>query len=419
MAVEFEIVPIVPFEDGVAFGRKLGGAKLRKEIKDTLAHASLKDSLGAMSRASLEKLALAKLNAPPDFTRFPELADLYPERVDYLRGVAKGAGCTLGEAAVHSYALFRKRNEFWHASVACDRTPQDLGRCSGVAMVGADGTIGFHSMESNPPPKPRGYRHRAPKPFKGFKQVAAKAKTWKLHKPRTGYVVDWGATNERGVGAICGVSCSTHLDDPIADTWPCNDVPLLRFAGSVQQLQELWARYTEHNFGRASMIFGDTAPGGGDAVVVEKSFRRVGFRRLNGKQAIWCTEGYFETPEMQSFINARRNQFIERTGRHLGCEDRQYFTDCAVRFTRIGELCHMPWGFGLEHLRRIVTDHATFPRAVCRHGGPDTAAYDQSVTMQSVIYDLTKNQMLVRKWVPWKKWCCEVPEEVTQGPPRP
>src|SRR5262245_16704389 len=105
MAVDFEIVPLIPFDDGVAFGKSLGGAKLRKETKGALAHAYLKDSLGAMSRASLERYVLARLNSPPDFTRFPELEDIYPERVEYLRGVAKGAGCTLGEAAMHSYVL--------------------------------------------------------------------------------------------------------------------------------------------------------------------------------------------------------------------------------------------------------------------------------------------------------------------------
>jgi hypothetical protein len=90
-----------------------------------------------------------------------------------------------------------------------------------------------------------------------------------------------------------------------------------------------------------------------------------------------------------------------------------------VRFTRLAELVHENWGRGYEHMRRVLTDHATFPRAVCRHMGPDTAPYDRSMTQQQNWVDLTHNRAFVRKWIPWKKFCCEVPEEMTQYPARP
>ena len=89
-----------------------------------------------------------------------------------------------------------------------------------------------------------------------------------------------------------------------------------------------------------------------------------------------------------------------------------------ARFTNLGRLCHEPWGLGEEHMRRILTDHSVFPRAVCRHAGPDTAEYDRTITQGSHFVNLTHNRGHTRQWVPWKKFCCEVPEVVTQYPPR-
>ena len=157
----------------------------------------------------------------------------------------------------------------------------------------------------------------------------------------------------------------------------------------------------------------------GDAVAIEKSFRRIGVRPLGPSGTLWVTEGHFESPAMFAYIRAKRLAYIEQMGRDLGAGDMQYATDCHVRFTHLAELCHQPWGQGHEHMRRVLTDHAPFPRAICRHGGPDTAPYDQSITMDSWFSDLTHNCSYHRHWVPWKKFCCEVPEKVTQYPARP
>lgn len=180
-------------------------------------------------------------------------------------------------------------------------------------------------------------------------------------------------------------------------------------------LAELYRRYTLHNWGRASQLWADVH---GNAMVVEKSFRRIGIRMLEGF-ALWCTEGYWHDPEMNAFQRAKRLQYIQKAGKHLGAEDMQYATDCAVRFTRIAEFCHQNHGRGYKHLNRILTDHAPFPRAVCRHGGPDTALYDRTVTMGSSFKDLTHNRTFSRGWVPWKKFPCEVPWKATQYPPLP
>jgi hypothetical protein len=286
-----------------------------------------------------------------------------------------------------------------------------------VLLVGPDGILASHGVDDLPSaPRPPGYRHRHPGPHGQWK-VGKRIRTERLtlKKPRTGYIQNWGVANEKGLGIFAGTSCSTWLDDPIEDTWPVNQVPLLRFAASIEQLTVLYRRYTLHNWGRGSMIWADSQ---GDACVIEKSFRRTGIRRLKGS-ALWCTEGHFESPDMHAFIRAKRLEYVERAGKHLGADDLVYADDCAVRFRHIGALCHEPLGCGYQHMNRIMTDHAVFPRAVCRHGGPDTDPYDQTVTQVSYFADVTHNRRFTRTWIPWKKFPCQVPWTVTQYPDRP
>jgi len=419
MATQIEIVPVVAFHEGVAAGQKLGRQGLKRALNRMLALECLKHTLGAMSRTELRRYAMMRLHTEPDYARYPELEDLYPERLDFLRGLAEGAGCSLQQAVVYDYVSYRAEIDSWSLSVHDLENPGhiDRGHCSGVLLVGRDGVLGAHVGDSKPEqPKPKGYRFRPP-PAHGKWMACKKSSPRKLvlRKPRTGYIESWGVANEKGVGCCGGTSCSTLLDEPIEDTWPIGSVPLLRFARDVEHLAELYRRYTLHNWGRASQVWADSR---GNGMIVEKSFRRIGIRMLEGA-ALWCTEGYWHDPEMHAFQRARRLEYIRKAGKHLGAGDMQYATDCAVRFTRLAELCHEPLGHGYRHMNRIVTDHAPFPRAVCRHGGPDTAPYDETVTMGVGINDLTHNRALRRSWVPWKKFPCEVPWQVTQYPAPP
>lgn len=406
------IVPENPFADGRDAGKKLGPRGVEKATREALAHAYLKDSLGAMSRQSLETYVLARLETPPDFVAFPELQDLYPERLDYLRGLAEGAGVKLAAAAVLDYVQYRRETEIWYQSYQLQRSP---GHCSGIILIGPDGVLGAHSAESVPPPRPRGYKHRAARPHKA-RVAKPKLVDLTLKRPRTGYIEGWGATNEMGVACVAGVSCGVWLDEPIEDVWPIKSVPLLRFARDIPQFEQLYRRYNLHNWGRASQAFADIH---GNALIVEKSFRRIGTRRHSGPGALWCTEGHFQTDEMSAYIRAKRHEYLARTNKSLGAGDMQYATDCAVRFTHIGELCDRPWGLGMDHMRKILSDHETFPRAVCRHGGPDTDPYDETVTMAQSMANLTHNRHHGRGWTPWKTFCCETVETVAQYPARP
>lgn len=412
-SAQFEIVPIRPYEDGVEAGRATNRETIAARCRELLEDRHLKPTLGQMSREELGRYAMARLEAPPDFGRYPELEDIYPERVDNLRGFAQGADISVQDAAVFSYLKYRREIDHWYHTYQLERDP---GHCSGVLLIGPDGIIGGQSVESEPPTKPAGYQFKGWQPYNGLESLPPETPKLVLRKPRTGYIESWGVTNEKGVGAICGNSCGVWLDEPIEDTWPVHDFPLLRFARNVTHLEELYRRYTLHIWGRFSQIYADT---GGNAIVVEKSYRRIGIRRLNGATALWCTEGHFESPEMGGYIRDRRLEYLEKAGKHLGAGDMQYATDCHVRFTRLAAMCHEDWGRGYDHIRRILTDHSTFPRAVCRHGGPDTAPYDTSVTMSSFFLDVTHNRSFRRDWDPWQRFCCEVPEKVTQYPARP
>lgn len=410
---KIDIIPVIPFDEGVAQGKALGRQELRARTAAALCGRYLKTTLGAMSRAGLAREVMARLETPPDYGRYPELEDLYPEKLDELRGLAEGSACTLPEAAVYSYVCFRQHIEDWYWRHQVCGEP---GHCSGVMFDGPDGVIGGQSSESLPPPAPVRYRWRPPPPHALLRQLKADRPPLALRKPRTGYIESWGVGNEKGVALLCGVSCSVLLDEPIEDTWPIGPVPLLRFAGNVRELAALYERYTLHNWSRVNQIWADTS---GQAVAVEKCFRRIGLRWIGPDRTLWVTEGHYESPEMAAYMRAKRLEYLRRTGKDLGAEDMQYATDCHVRFTRLAELCHLPLGRGYKHIRRVLTDHAPFPRAICRHGGPDTAPYDRSVTLNSRFEDVTHNRQFIRKWISWKKFPCEVPETVVQYPVPP
>ena len=278
--------------------------------------------------------------------------------------------------------------------------------------MGPDGVLGGQSVDSGVPPPPKGYRHRRPVSRTHFHQSRVCYSGRVLRKPRTGYMMLSDYCNEKGVASMCGASSGVWLDEPFEDTWPIMEFPFFRFAENVKHMAQLQRRYVLFSVGKGSnSIYADLA---GNAMVVEKSSRRLGIRMIGDAGVLWCTEGHFESPEMHAYMRAKRLEYVSRMGRHLGCGDLQYATDCAVRFTHIGELCHEPWGRGFAHMRRALTDHVTFPRAVCRHGGPDTDPYDTSVTLQGWIRDLTRGREYTRDWIPWKKFCCEAPEKVTQ-----
>jgi len=407
-----DIIPIIPFDDGVSEGQRIGRAQMLQQTEALLGGTYLRSTLGAMARAEVSRYVMGRLETPPDYGMYPELEDIYPERLDFLRGMAQGAACTLEEVAVYRYVVYLEHIERWWWT---HQAQQEPGHCSGVMFDGPDGVIGGQSSESGPPPRPEQYRFSPPPAYAGLQQLPTRYPPLVPRRPRTGYIENWGVGNEKGVTCFCSNSCSVLMDERIEDTWPIESVPLLRFAADVRQLAELYQRYTLHNWTRANQIWADVS---GNAVAVEKCFRRIGLRWIGDDRTLWVTEGHFESPEMFAYMRAKRHEYLQKAGKDLGAEDMQYATDCYVRFTRLAELCHMPWGRGYEHIRRVLTDHAPFPRAVCRHGGPDTASYDQSVTMDSAFSDLTHNRSFHRVWLPWEKFPCQMPEIVEQYPER-
>ena len=421
MPVAFEIVPERPFEDGVEQGRQLGKTALLAQIDSLLRDAVFADTFGAMARAEVTRYVMGRLETAPDYGVYPELADLFPERVEAIRGFAEGADCSLHEAAIHNYLTYKHWSiTFWQQYQVAGAPV--CGHCSHALLIGPDGILGGQCLDSAPSAKPADYRHR-PTPSHGdWLALPTIDFHGTIRKPRTGYIEQWGYHgeqywgNEKGLAYMGGGTVGMWLDDPPADVWPCQNVPLLRFAADVHELVALAQRYKLHTPGGGSSVYADIS---GNAVVVEKSLREVDFRLIGNERALWCTEGYYHTPKMSALLNDRRKVYLERAGLHPGSPDMQYFTDCIVRFGRLAELCHEEWGFGYAHLNKILTDHAPFPRALCRHGGPDTAPYDETITLMSWIHNVTYNRSHIRQSTPWQQFCCEVPWTVEQYPERP
>ncbi|MAE60048.1 MAG: hypothetical protein CMJ49_01700 [Planctomycetaceae bacterium] len=397
-----QIIDECPFDDGVAAGRALGREALAGQTREWLDDPLLCDDLGAMSEAALARRIVGRLETEPDDGSRPELAEVYPDRVDYVRGVAEGAGCTIEQAALHDYVQYVRGIR---DATAMMRPPLDGGGCSGAFMVGPDGVLTGQNIDS-------GAQHRPP----DFGVTESGPVELTLKRPRSGYICDWGLTNEVGLAAVgAGGSVGTWLDEPVVDVWPYKTIPLTRFARNVGELADLCERYRTFNPGRGTGVWADVT---GAAVVVEESHRRVGIAHVEDDVA-WATEGNFQTDSMSAYIRERRLAYVKSRGRHLGANDLQYATDCAVRYCHLGELTHRDLGRGMDHMRAVLTDHAPFPRAVCRHGGPDTDEYDQTITLQSTVRNLTTNRAYARMFVPGKKFCCEVPEVVMEYPPRP
>jgi len=135
-----DIIPIIPYADGEATGKQLGRKLLQQRIAEALNSCYLKPTLGEMMRSELTQQVMERLETPLDYGRYPELEDIYPERVDYLRGLAAGAECTLAEAAVYSYVTFRLDIDSWYWSHQLVPEP---GHCSGVLFEGPDGRAGW------------------------------------------------------------------------------------------------------------------------------------------------------------------------------------------------------------------------------------------------------------------------------------
>lgn len=398
---EIRIIDESPFNDGLDVGRGLGRAPLVDQTRAWLDDRLFRDDLSAMSESALMRRIIERLEAEPTDASRPELAEVYPDRLDYVRGLAAGADCTLEQAALYDYVQYA--HEIRHWSAIMHPTSED-GHCSGVFMAGPDGVLTGQNIDS-------GVMHRPP----DFGIKASGPVSLTLKRPRTGYIADWGLTNEHGVGQAVGGSVGTWLDEPIVDMWPYKQMPLLRFARNVHDLADLYQRYRLFNWGRGAGVWADLS---GDAIVTEHSYRRVGIEHIHDRAA-WATEGHFQTDSMSAYIRERRLKYVRSRGKHLGADDLQYAADCAVRYAHIGELVHLDLGRGIEHMRAVLTDHAPFPRAVCRHGGPDTDPYDQAITLQSSIRNLTTNRAHVRVFVPGDKFCCQVPEIVMEYPPRP
>ncbi|HOS44716.1 MAG TPA: hypothetical protein PK794_13590, partial [Armatimonadota bacterium] len=185
MITGIEIIPVIPFAEGAAAGTAAGAACVRARIDALCRGPYLRDTLGALTREELDRRVTARLETPPDVTTYPELQEVYPERVEWLRGFAAGAACTRTEAAVYDYLTYRTYIEGQYRMYQLQPPP---GHCSGALLVGPDGVLAGQNIDTAPPPKPADYRHRAPRAYRGLRQRKAVGARPVLRRPPTGYI---------------------------------------------------------------------------------------------------------------------------------------------------------------------------------------------------------------------------------------
>lgn len=393
MRVPVYIVDENPHEDGVLLGKALGPGRLRAETSALLNDELLQPTLGQTSDRELQTLLHGRLESAPDTTKYPELAELFPELVERLRGKAKGAGVSLAEVALHEYLGYRRNQIFWWRQFQAP-PPEEIGLtdgCSGVVVVGDEIWLGKNvdSLPSYPPPR-------------NLDKVIVK-------KPRTGYAC-LPVRSEAGIANSGGASVSTWLDDEPADVWPFIDpFPITRYAATVKEVSELYTRYADYLPNRQSVCFVDK---NGDSISVDNSFRRNGVSP--GRDGLaWHTEGYFRNPEMKAFLAAKRDEFSRRFDISPASYHNAYYADCVVRFTNLGRLLELPGDRGYAHIRRALEDHSPFPRALCRHDSPDRPSYDKTITNVSRAVDY-KNRTMYERYATPDRPCCEQTDVVTE-----
>lgn len=394
-----------PFEAGRQAGLKDGAERIRAfngvEVRRIHRRPGDPRSLSAFAGWALERL-----EARPDFQTFPELRGLHSDRVLHLRGLAEGGGVTRAEAALYSYLHFRHEIEALWNSLQIGSHPPLARACSAMIFSGSGVILGAHNADSVPEPPmlpPPG--NVGPVRFRVHPQRRSTPRRMELTRPRTGYIERWGVTNEKGVLILPGLSCNTWLDEPIEDTWPVHQVPVLRFARSARHAAQLWQRYNRHQYRAGTFLILDRA---GGAVAVEKTFRRIGLRFPDPRGYLCATDGHFEEPDMHAYRFGRTADYVRRTGLGSGSIDMQYLADCHARYTRLCELGGQTVNRTVKTLAALMSDHAPFPRNLCRHAD-QPGGYDQTVTMQQWIVDLAADRAYHRAWVPGRAFCCRQP----------
>jgi len=385
MQVPVCVVKECPHEEGIEEGKALGAEALREQLRQLRADPLLKPTYGQMSDEELGRLLEGRVETEPDVGSFPELAELHPEVIERLKGRAEGAGVPFFEACLHDYLNYRRNQIYWW-QLYQNPPPEDAAPscgCSGVILVGDEIWLGKNVdyLPEYCTPKVRD-------------KVVVK-------RPRTGYA-PLPVVSEGGIAVGGGASVGVWLDEPQEDVWPYAKFPVLRFAGSVREVADLYKRYTLYLPSQGANAFVDQH---GNAISVDKSYRRVGISKARDGR-IWFTEGYFQSKGMRRYLTARREAFLRRFDVSPGAYHNQYFADCAVRFTNMGRLAELPGDRRYGQIRTILGDHSAFPRALCRHAVPERAAYDRTITLVSRAIDYGRRTVYER-YATAERYCCE------------
>ncbi|MFN3649893.1 MAG: C45 family autoproteolytic acyltransferase/hydrolase [Armatimonadota bacterium] len=108
--------------------------------------------------------------------------------------------------------------------------------------------------------------------------------------------------------------------------------------------------------------------------------------------------------EAEEGVLVHANHFVdpERTGVEQPPNPRRHFSE--KRHCRLGALLRAARPLTLEKIQAALRDHDQYPNAICRHPDPTLAPAERSLTVTSVVMDLSERRMWITDLQP-----CEHP----------
>lgn len=285
--------------------------------------------------AELERLDAQRMEAEPDYGKYPELKGMKELYLEERRGFMDGAGCGRVEMAFHfSWGWFVSRRLNTRYIGAGPKT-------SGCTFVflrdGEEGPMSGHNIDD------------IRRPFEKF------------------------ATPESGPDGIrrlitATVSSAVLCDEEPEEIFPANPFELMprEYHKDVKKVVGFLQRYNEF-WGPCNAVIVDENL---NSVAIEKSNCRMGVRWPQGGFSAVTACSYL-IPEMKEFKWERQRLSLEVRGWTEDCSDWAYWQGCDRRYERLLNLVEeleekgaMLWG-----LANIMTDHAVpFPERICLAG---------------------------------------------------
>ncbi|MAE61423.1 MAG: hypothetical protein CMJ49_08725 [Planctomycetaceae bacterium] len=334
-------------ERGRAAATKLS-AMTRQDMDEAFASAKqLHPTLGdADLEAMVRDYDRERLACEPDYAQFPEMKGLLDEHVGEREGFAE-AGVDATTTAYHfSWAWLLTRRITAHHLARYDLLPHS---CTN-AFVPESKEGGIVEADNRDDRAQESYREGIPKWRCDPPADATAAAKWEWRR--------------------AGVSSGVLLDDEPACCFPCNPDELMpeECLDDIHAIVDFMTRYREF-WGPCNTIFVDRKL---NAVAVEKSNCRVGYRWPDATGAAAVTACSYLTPEMNAFRAARFRKAMETKGEtEADCPDWIGMKGSDRRHQRLIDLTNAEAARGatLWGMLNVVADtDVPFPDRICLAG---------------------------------------------------